>query len=140
MSGEEQLIRIEKKIDIKFDALNKTLMGFQKQISTHKVLIDTCEDDKDVLKESLYGNGKDGLVLKVDRIETSLRTTGIMKRSIWTNVISVFICVGVVATIIISLSSNKSDTGNKKILERIVTIEKSLGGERWKRNCFYGYR
>lgn len=130
MSGEEQLIRIEKKIDIKFDALNKTLMGFQKQISTHKVLIDTCEDDKDVLKESLYGNGKDGLVLKVDRIETSLRTTGIMKRSIWTNVISVFICVGVVATIIISLSSNKSDTGNKKILERIVTIEKSLGGER----------
>jgi hypothetical protein len=124
-----ELMRIEKKIDTKFDDLNKILLMFQQQVTTHRVQIENCENDKDDLKETLYGNGNDGLVLTVDRIKTTLKTTGLLKKSMWTNIGVIFICVGVITSVIFSvMASNgfKKDhfkKDNKQLEKRIIQLE-----------------
>lgn len=101
----EELIRIEKKIDDKFESFQKFLTRLSNEQTAQRVEIDNCKDEKAEIKEALHGNGKDGLVLKVDRLETKMKITKMLKTGFWNNTLVVFLCIGVVASTILGVIS-----------------------------------
>ena len=117
----EDLKRVEDKIDNNFRGVYKKLDDMNREITTHKVKIENCEDGKSSLEEEIYGNGRAGLKLEVDRIKNALKTTGIIKRSMWTNIGIIFTCVGVAAGVTFSyLTYTKNNTSDKVA----ISIEK----------------
>lgn len=102
----DELTRIEKKIDDKFESFQNFLTKLSNNITRNDVEIANCKEEKAEIKETLYGNGKDGLVIKVDRIYQKLKVTGILKKGFWNNTLTVFLCIGVVASIVLGILSN----------------------------------
>lgn len=102
----DELIRIEKKIDARFESFQKFLTGLSNKITAHDVEIDNCKEEKNDLKETLHGNGSNGLVLKVDRLETKIKITKVLKKGFWSNILTVFLCIGVVASIVLGILSS----------------------------------
>ena len=97
--------RIEKKIDSKFESFQNFLTELSNEQTAQRVEIDNCKDEKTEIKETLHGNGNAGLVLKVDRLETKMKITKMLKTGFWNNTLVVFLCIGVVASTILGVIS-----------------------------------
>ncbi|MBT6051243.1 MAG: hypothetical protein HOG49_30965 [Candidatus Scalindua sp.] len=120
------LDRVYNKIEKEFGKIHNKLDGMSTEITTHKVLIENCGDDKDALQEVVHGNGKAGLVIEVDRIKTTLKNTGMMKRSLWANVGIIFTCVGVTAAIVFSMMAASSSGKNRFYKRDGTKLEKRI--------------
>jgi len=122
----EELRRVEENLEKNFRIVFDKLDAMNTQITTHKVLIETCGNDSDALKDTVHGNGKAGLVIEVDRIKTTLKNTGIMKRSMWTNAGIIFSCVGVTAAIFFSIMAANSASKDRFYKKDGSRLEKRI--------------
>ena len=122
----EDLKRVKENLDKNFRIVFDKLDAMNTQITTHKVLIETCGNDSDALKDTVHGNGKAGLVIEVDRIKTTLKNTGIMRRSMWTNAGIIFSCVGVATAIIFSVMTYNSSSKDRFYKKDGSRLEKRI--------------
>lgn len=120
---------LKRHIDDRFEAFQKFLNSMNVKLGKSETEIDNCKEDKEEIKDTLYGNGKDGLVIKVDRIHQSLKRAGVMKKGTWTNIGIIFVCVGVVASIIIGVVSI-TDSQDKQDLRAEISKMKMIIAER----------
>jgi len=103
MIDNEAILRLEQKIDDRFDILHQAVVSFSKEQSRQGAEINNCTKDKDKIEEILHGNGREGLLIKVNTLHNTLKTKGFIKRDMWTNVGIIFMIVGVCASMFFSI-------------------------------------
>lgn len=104
-----ELHRIEEKIDNKFVDLQTFLNKMLIKITKHDVQILNCGEQKSRLEDTVYGNGAEGLKIRMTKMETRLRTTGNIKNNLWNNILSSFLIIGVCTSTIIGVVALKNN-------------------------------